>query len=165
MKCLHLSLRACGKVLLLVAWVWLVLPSTVSPRGMLPLELWCQVQGSSWEDHTSSRLRFVEDGPTRSIQKCLGLYGADEEFVWNRGGQKTNNNRLLSRGYRAYRPTIKHLLTANYRSLQLEWAQRWENMRMTHWQHVIFGDEYRFQLYPGDGISLLLFYFTFICCN
>ena len=30
------------KVLLLVAWVWLVLLSTASSRGMLPLELWCQ---------------------------------------------------------------------------------------------------------------------------
>ena len=36
------SMRTCGKVLLLVAWVWLVLLSTASSEGMLPLELWCQ---------------------------------------------------------------------------------------------------------------------------
>ena len=42
MKRLHFSVRACGKVLLLVAWVWFVLPSTASSGGMLPLELWCQ---------------------------------------------------------------------------------------------------------------------------
>ena len=42
MNYLHLPMRACGKVLLLVAWVWLMLPSTASSRGMLPLELWCQ---------------------------------------------------------------------------------------------------------------------------
>ena len=41
-----------------------------------------------------------------------------------RAGRTTVNNRLLSRGYRAYRPTTKPLLTANYRRLRLEWAQR-----------------------------------------
>ena len=63
----------------------------------------------------------------------------------------TVNNRLLSRGYRAYRPTKKPLLTANHRRLRLEWAQRWRNLTVAHWQHVIFSDELRFQLYPVDG--------------
>ena len=68
-----------------------------------------------------------------------------------RAGRTTVNNRLLSRGYRAYRPTTKSLLTANHRRLRLEWAQRWRNLTVAHWQHVIFGDESRFQLYPVDG--------------
>ena len=68
-----------------------------------------------------------------------------------RAGRTTVNNRLLSRGYRAYRPTTKPLLTANHRRLRLEWAQRWRNLTVAHWQHVIFGDESRFKLYPGDG--------------
>ena len=63
----------------------------------------------------------------------------------------TVNNRLLSRGYRAYRPTTKPLLTANHRRLRLEWAQRWRNLTVAHWQHGIFGDDSRFQLYPIDG--------------
>ena len=68
-----------------------------------------------------------------------------------RASRTTVNNRLLSRGYRAYRPTTKPLLTANHRRLRLEWAQRWRNLTVAHWQHVIFGDESRFQLYPVDG--------------
>ena len=68
-----------------------------------------------------------------------------------RAGRTTVNNRLLSRGYRAYRPTTRPLLTANHRCLRLEWAQRWRNLTVAHWQHVIFGDESRFQLYPVDG--------------
>ena len=63
----------------------------------------------------------------------------------------TVNNRLLSRGYRAYRPTTKPLLTANHRRLRLEWAQRWWNLTVAHRQHVIFSDVSRFQLYPVDG--------------
>ena len=39
-----------------------------------------------------------------------------------RAGRTTVNNRLLSRGYRAYRPTTKPLLTANHRRLRLEWC-------------------------------------------
>ena len=71
-----------------------------------------------------------------------------------RAGRTTVNNRLLSRGYRACRPTTKPLLTANHRRLRLEWAQRWRNLTVAHWpcwQHVIFGDESRFQLCPVDG--------------
>ena len=67
-----------------------------------------------------------------------------------RAGRTTVNNRLLSRGYRAYRPTTKPLLTANHHRLRLEWAQRWRNLTVAYWQHVIFGDESRFQLYPVD---------------
>ena len=53
-----------------------------------PLEACCywnfgarQVRGGSSEDHTSSRLCFVQDGPTVSFCKCSGLGGADKEFI------------------------------------------------------------------------------------
>ena len=68
-----------------------------------------------------------------------------------RAGRTTVNNRLLSRGNRTYRPTTKPLLTANDRRLRLEWAQRWRNLTVAHWQHVIFSDESRFKLYLVDG--------------
>ena len=68
-----------------------------------------------------------------------------------RAGRTTINNRLLSRGYRAYRPTTKPLLTANHRRLCLDWAHRWRNLTVAHWQHVVFGDESRFQFYLVDG--------------
>ena len=68
-----------------------------------------------------------------------------------RAGHTTVNNRLLSRGYRAYRLTTKPLLTANHRRLRLEWAQRWRNLTIAHWQHVIFAEKSRFQLYPVHG--------------
>ena len=64
-----------------------------------------------------------------------------------RAGWKTINNRLLPRGYQAYRPTRKPMLTANHRCLCLEWAQRWQNLTMAYWQHVIFGDGSRVLLY------------------
>ena len=44
-----------------------------------------QVHGGSLEDHTMSRLCFVQDGPTESLHKCSGLDGADEEIVWYEG--------------------------------------------------------------------------------
>ena len=84
-----------GKVLLLVAWVWLVLPLTASSRGMLPLELWCQQVHGVSEDHTSSRSCFVEDGPTGSLHKYLGLSGADEEFVSNEGWAENHQQLAL----------------------------------------------------------------------
>ena len=152
MRCLHLPVRALSKVLLLPVWVWLVLPSTAYSKGMLPLDLWCQasLQGLL---HTTPRqdralLRMVRQDRFLSARALTArmryLYGM-------RAGRTPVNNRLLSRGYRAYRPTTKPLLTANHRRLRLEWAQRWRNLTVAHWQHVIFGDESRFQLYPVDG--------------
>ena len=67
-----------------------------------------------------------------------------------RAGWKAIKNRLLSRGYHAYRPTRKPLLTSNHRRLRLEWAQRWQTLTMANWQHFIFDDESRFQLYLVD---------------
>ena len=68
-----------------------------------------------------------------------------------RAGHTTVDNRLFSCGYWAYRPTTKPLLTASHHRLRLEWTQRWRNLTVAHWQHVIFGDESRFQLYLVDG--------------
>ena len=53
MRCLHLSVRALSKVLLLPVWVWLMLPSTAYSKGMLPLDLWCQasLQGLPERQH------------------------------------------------------------------------------------------------------------------
>ena len=74
----------------------------------------------------------------------MNLYGI-------RAGRKTINNQLLSRVYCAYSPIKKLLLIANHHRLRLKWAQGWQNLTMAHWQHVIFGDESRFQFYLVDG--------------
>ena len=112
-----------------------------------------QVHGGSSQDHTLSRLCFIEDGPRGSLHKCLGIDGTGDNFVWNEGWQENNQQPTLSRGYRAYRPTKKPLLTANHQHLRLEWAQRWQTM--AHWQHVIFGDKSRLKLYPvGDRLRV-----------
>ena len=93
-------------------------------------------------------LRMVQQDRFLSAQaltaRMRNLYGMI-------AGRTTVNNQLLSSGYRAYRPTMKPLLTANHRRICLEWAQRWRNLTVVHWQHVIFGDESRFQLNPVDG--------------
>ena len=66
-------------------------------------------------------------------------------------GQKTINYWLLSRGYRAYWPRRKSLLTTNHQRLSLECAQRWQNLTIAHWQHVVFSDKFILQLYQADG--------------
>ena len=143
-------MRICGKVLLLVTWVWL--PSTASSGGMLPLELWCQASPlgapqkiTSCQNHALFRMvwqdRFIS---ARALTvQVRNLYG-------KRAGRKTISNRLLSCGYHDYRPTNKPPMTTIHRRLCLEWAQRWQNLTMAHWQHVIFGDESRFHLYLVD---------------
>ena len=151
MRCLHLPVRTLSKVILLPVWVWLVLPSTAYSKGMLPLDLWCQasLQGLPERPRQDrALLRMVRQDRFLSARaltaRMRNLYGM-------RAGRTTVNNRLLPRGNRAYRPTTKPLLTANHRRLRLEWAQRRRNLTVAHWQHVIFGDESRFQLYSVDG--------------
>ena len=138
--------RACGKILLLVAWVLLVLPSTKSSRGMLTLKLWFQASPQEATPKTTSRqeralFKMVQQDPSigaRGFPALMrNLYGI-------RAGWTIINNRLLPCGYHAYRPTRKPLLTANHRRLYLEWAQRWQNLTMAHLQHIC-GDESRFQ--------------------
>ena len=134
-------------------WDRFVLPSTAYSKGMLPLDLWCQASLHGAARKTTPRqnralLRMVRQDRFLSAgaltTRMRNLYGM-------RAGRTTVINRLLSHGYQAYRPTTKPLLTANHRRLHLEWAQRWRNLTVAHWQHVIFGDESRFQLYPVDG--------------
>ena len=152
MKCLHLPVRALSKVLLLRVWVWLVLPSTAYSKGVLATGSLVpgKSSGAPQRQHLckTALLRMVRQDlflSARALRAWMrNLYGM-------RAGRTTVNNRLLSLGYRAYRPTTKPLLTANHHRLRLEWAQRWRNLTMAHWQHVIFGDESRFQLYPVDG--------------
>ena len=90
-------------------------------------------------------LRMVRQHCSRAFTMWMkNLYGM-------RVVLKTINNQLLSRGYRDYRPTRKPLLIASHRCLPLGWVPRWQNLTMAHWQHVIFSDESRFQLYLVDG--------------
>ena len=91
-----------------------------------------QVFRGSPKDNTSARralLRMVRQDRFLSARaltaRMRNLYGM-------RAGRTTINNRLLSRSYRAYRPTTKPLLTANHRRLRLEWAQRWRNLTVAH---------------------------------
>ena len=122
MRCLHLPVRALSKVLLLPVWVWLVLPSTACSKDMLPLDLWCKSSGAPRKTtprQDRALLRMVRQDRFLSARAMMAgmrnLYGM-------RAGHTTVNNRLLSRGYRAYRPTTKPLLTANHRRLCLEWG-------------------------------------------
>ena len=68
-----------------------------------------------------------------------------------RAARKTIKNRLLSRSYHAFKFARKTLLIDNHCLFRLEWGQRWHNLTMAHWQHVISGEESKFQLYPVDG--------------
>ena len=107
--------------------------------------------GAPWkttprQDHALFRMvrqsRFISARVLMVQMK--NLYGT-------RTGQKTINHWLLSRSNHACWPTRKPLLTANHQCLHLEWAQRWQNLTMPHWLHVIFSDKFRSQLYPVDG--------------
>ena len=151
MRCLHLPVRALSKVILLPVCVWLMLPWTAYSRHAATGSL-VPGKSSGAPRKTTPRqdralLRMVRQDRFLSARaltaRMRNLYGM-------RAGRTMVNNRLLSCGYRAYRPTTKPLLTANHRRLRLEWAQRWRNLTVAHWQHVIFGDESRFQLYPVD---------------
>ena len=132
-----------------------MLPSTAYSKGSCCHWIFGarQVFRGSPKVNTSARPCIAEDGPTGPDRflSARGLTARMRNLYGMRAGRTTVNNRLLSRGYRAYRPTTKPLLTANHRRLRLEWAQRWRNLTVAHWQHVIFGDESRFQLYPVDG--------------
>ena len=77
---------------------------------------------------TSSIPCFVQNGSTGSHHKCSGLDIMDEEFAWNFNCQ----------------PPLSPLI---------EWAQSWQNLTMANWQHVIFGNKSRFQLYLAYLVS------------
>ena len=75
-------------------------------------------------------------------ERMRNLYGV-------RVGRRTINNQLVARGYRACRIPRKPLVTANHHRLRLDWSQ--QNLTVAAWSHVIWGDEWRFQLYPVYG--------------
>ncbi|GFY23553.1 transposable element Tc1 transposase [Trichonephila clavipes] len=58
--------------------------------------------------------------------------------------------RLLQRGLRARIPLYRIPLTQNHRSLRLQWANVHRSWR-ADWQHVVFSDESRFNLWHHDG--------------
>jgi len=65
--------------------------------------------------------------------------------------RQTVNRRLVASGYRARRMIKKPRLTARHCASRLQWANRYSNLTVAHWNHVIFADESRFPLYPTDG--------------
>ena len=153
MRCLHLPVRALSKVLLLPVWVWLVLPSTAYSKGMLPLDLWCQasLQGLPERQQHLGKTVHCWGWSDRIVSWVLGPWRRGWEICteWGLVAQRlTTDSCPVVTGHRS---TTKPLLTANHRRLRLEWAQRWRNLTVAPWQHVIFGDESRFQLYPVDG--------------
>ncbi|GIY58064.1 transposable element Tc1 transposase [Caerostris darwini] len=58
--------------------------------------------------------------------------------------------RLLQRGLRARTPLYRIPLTLNHHHLRLQWAAQHRDWR-ADWQHVVFSDESRFNLYYHDG--------------
>ena len=138
MRCLHLPVRALSKVLLLPVWVWLVLTVNRILKRHAATGSLVPGKSSGAPRKTTPRqdralLRMVRQDRFLSARaltaRMRNLYGM-------RASRTTVNNRLLSRGYRAYRPTTKPPPTANHRRLRLEWAQRWRNLTVAHWQHV-----------------------------
>ena len=128
--------------------------SRATVNRMQPLDLWCQasLQGHPEKQHLSKTMHCWGWSEKDCFLSARALTAGIRNLYGMRAGRTTVNNRLLSRGYRAYRPTTKPLLTAKHRRLRLEeWAQRWRNLTVTHWQHVIFGDESSLQLYLVDG--------------
>ena len=61
------------------------------------------------------------------------------------------NGRLLRAGYHARRPLRKPRLSRRHRERRLQWARNHLNLQREHWNHVIFSDEARFEVYRHDG--------------
>ena len=153
MSCLHMPVRALSKMLLLPVWVWLVLPSTTYSKGMLPLDLWCQasLQGLPERQH---------------LGKTVHCWGWSDRIVsWVLGPWRRRWEICTGWGLVARRLTTDScpVVTGHIdpqRSpcwLPTTVVSSWSGRRgsgiltVAHWQHVIFGDESRFQLYPVDG--------------
>ena len=121
---------------------------------MLPLDLWCQasLQGLPERQHLGKTVHCW-GWSDRIVSWVLGPWRRGWEICteWGLVAQRlTTDSCPVVTGHIDPR-TTKPLLTANHRRLRLEWAQRWRNLTVAHWQHVIFGDESRFQLYPVNG--------------
>lgn len=61
------------------------------------------------------------------------------------------NRRLVKAGYRARRMIRKPLLTQVHRQRRRQWARDHLRWQPQHWNHVVFSDEARFQVYRHDG--------------
>jgi len=61
------------------------------------------------------------------------------------------NLQLVSAGYFARIPLKKLVLPQRHRQARMDWARNHLRWRPGHWQHVIFCNESRFQVYRIDG--------------
>ena len=61
------------------------------------------------------------------------------------------NSRLVWAGYRARRPLRKPLLSQGHRQRRLQWARDHLHLHPQHWNHVLFNDEARFEVFRKDG--------------
>ena len=149
MRCLHFPVRALSKVLLLPVWVWLVLPWTAYSKGMLPLDLWCQasLQGLPLRQH---------------LGKTMHCWGWSDRIVswvlrpWRRGWEICTEWGLVAQRLTTDSCPVVTGHIDPQRSpcgLPTTVVSVWSGRRGGggHWQHVIFGDESRFQLYAVDG--------------
>ena len=64
--------------------------------------------------------------------------------------RRTVNRRLQKRGYMARRLVKVPKLKGRDRVRRRQWAQQHQNRPLGHWQHVVFCDESRFQLFRID---------------
>ena len=145
-------MRVWDKVLLLVAWVWLMLPSKHvlwrhAATGTLVPDKSTGIPRQTTPHQGCVLLRMVPQDRFISAQaltaQMRNLYGM-------RTGRKTINNELLSHGYRTYKPTRKTCWLSTTAISAWCGAQRWQNLTMTLWHHAVFSVESRFQLYLVD---------------
>ena len=61
------------------------------------------------------------------------------------------NGRLIRAGLRSRRPLRKPLLKQGHRQRRLQWARDHLRWGPQHWNHVVFSDEARFEVYRHDG--------------
>lgn len=59
--------------------------------------------------------------------------------------------RLIAADYKARRPLRKPLLRQHHQQRRLQWARDHLYLRVEHWNHVIFSDESRFEVFRQDG--------------
>lgn len=93
------------------------------------------------------------------IRLCLGrrtqtastLRAEWQHALGFRVSQSLVKARLHKAGLYARRPRVKPLLSLRHRQRRLEWAQRHRRIHQLQWEHVIFSDEARFEVYRRDG--------------
>ena len=74
--------------------------------------------------------------------------------VGNHGRQissRTVRRRLMTVGLHCRRPAQRPTLAVHHRQNRLQWAQNHVNWRNREWRRVLFSDESRFCVDPGDG--------------